>query len=207
MSILSSHARRRARSRRGYTAIEVLLAMTVLLISTAGVMSMQKAAIQGNQDARRLDLANSIARTWLDRLAADSTSWNANNGLAFTNWLGPLQGAGFQTPIALVAGKAVWSPAFDILGRDLTTPTDPATVFCTHVNISVVTSSGAPAAPVLIQATVLVFWPKSLSNGGVPATPLCGGAGTGVADVAAAEATTPGTYHMIYASESIRRSS
>lgn len=56
-----SRASSRPRTGRGYTAIEVMLAITVLMIGSAGVMSMQKASIQGNFDARRLDLANSIA--------------------------------------------------------------------------------------------------------------------------------------------------
>jgi prepilin-type N-terminal cleavage/methylation domain-containing protein len=207
----SSRRRTLAHMSRGYTAIEVMLAMTVLLISMAGVMSMQRASIQGNQDARKLDIANSIARTWLDRLVADGASWNATNGLAFTTWLGPFLGLGFQVP-ATAGATSVYSPAFDILGRDLVTTSDLSTIFCTHINVQLVAEGSAPGgapAPVLLQATVLVFWPKNLLGGGTPATnpmTMCN-AGTGVTDVAAAEALNPGTYHMIYVTESIRRSS
>src|SRR5580658_5036861 len=81
-------------TRRGYTAVEVLLAMTVLLIGSAGVMSMQKSSIQSNLDARKLDIANSIAHDWLERLTADATQWtlpatnvNGVNNFGNTKWL------------------------------------------------------------------------------------------------------------------------
>jgi hypothetical protein len=209
-------------SARGYTAVEVLLASAVLLISMAGVMSMQKASIQGNLDARKLDVANSIARTWLDRLAADANSWNSQGTppMGQTFWLGPYLNAGFVTPLAPAAAAVPageLSPAFDILGRELA-PGDPNTIFCTHVSISTISESAPvvglkttiPAQPVLLQATVLVFWPKQLLGGNAPAASFCpavNGGGAGVPDVAAAEAAKPGTYHMIYASETIRRPS
>ena len=58
MTAAGRTSRRRGRLGRGYTAVEVMLAITVLLISTAGVMAMQTASIQGNLDARKLDVAN-----------------------------------------------------------------------------------------------------------------------------------------------------
>ena len=52
-------------STAGYTAVEVLMAMTVMVIGAAAVISMQKTSIQGNLDARKTDIANSIgARGW-----------------------------------------------------------------------------------------------------------------------------------------------
>jgi hypothetical protein len=199
------------RSQGGYTAVEVLLAITVLTISSVGVISMQKAAIQGNLDARRLDVANSISRVWLDRLATDATTWNSQSGLAQTLWLNTLVGAGYQTPAMVPAAMPIYSPAFDIMGRDLfNIATDPV-AFCVHVNVideadappiaQVGQMMPPPPGPVLLRATVLVFWPKSLLGGGAPATDWC----TSVPDVAAAEAGAPGTYHMIYATEALRR--
>jgi len=60
---------------RGYTVVEVLLSMTVLAIGASAVMSMQKAALQGNLDARKTDMANSIARMWVERVRRDATQW------------------------------------------------------------------------------------------------------------------------------------
>ena len=62
-------------ARRGYTAVEVLMAMTVMAIGAAAVMTMQKTSVQGNLDARKTDIANSIARTWVERLQRDAMQW------------------------------------------------------------------------------------------------------------------------------------
>jgi len=187
------------RGSRGYTAVEVGLALTVLLISMAGVMSMQKASIQGNQDARRLDIANSIARVWLDRLATDATVWNANVGLNQTLWLKALLDTGFQTPTAQPAGVPVWSPAFDILGRDLPNVADPTAIYCVHVSVSTVSTLPA-GGPSSVRATVLVFWPKNLLGAQTaPNNPLC----PGPADVANFETGNPGTYHMLFTTEGL----
>jgi type II secretory pathway pseudopilin PulG len=193
---------------RGYTAVEVMLAITVLLISSAGVMSMQKAAIQGNLDARRLDVANSIARLWLDRLTTDASTWNSTSATTLTNtlWINANLDTGtFMTPQALPSGAPIYSPAFDILGRDLPNIADPTAVYCVHVKIdTMATTTAAPAGPVLLRATVLVFWPKNLLfAAGAPSNPLC----PGPSDVAAVESSTPGTYHMLFTTEALRRGS
>jgi prepilin-type N-terminal cleavage/methylation domain-containing protein len=60
---------------RGYTMIEILVSMTLLAIGAAGVMAMQKAAVQGHQDARQMDVANAIAREWMERLRRDAMMW------------------------------------------------------------------------------------------------------------------------------------
>jgi hypothetical protein len=51
------------------------MALTLFAIGATAVMSMQRASIQGNADARKLDMANSIAREWLERLRRDSALW------------------------------------------------------------------------------------------------------------------------------------
>jgi len=196
---------RLARGARGYTAVEVMLAMTVLLISTAGVMAMQKGAVQGNLDARRLDIANSIARTWLDRLSTDATAWNSNTPtLGATQWLGALSTA-YTVPAYGATGAGspgLLSPAFDIMGRDLPAA-DPTMVFCVEVKLdTLAVDSGAN--PTVVRGTVLVFWPKNLLGGGLPTLGCAAGA---VLDPAVVEAATPGTYHMLYAAEALRRSS
>jgi hypothetical protein len=173
--------------------------MTVMLISTAGVMSMQKASIQGNLDARKLDVANSIARTWLDRLSTDTETWNAQtNTLAFTTWLGPADNTGlFATPAVFTGPTAFQSPAFDILGRDVA-EADPTVAFCTHIKIDTMATS-VTGVPQILRATVLVYWPKDLTgtNPG-RSMPLCT-----EADVAHFESGNPGTYHMLFATEAL----
>jgi prepilin-type N-terminal cleavage/methylation domain-containing protein len=204
----SSRLPQSARTSRGYTAIEVMLAMTVLLIGSAGVMSMQKASIQGNLDARKLDIANSIAHDWLERLTTDAMEWtlpamnvNGANNFVNTTWLQTgwnNQGVFFlpTLPSSQAAAEGM-SPAFDILGRDLASANP---VFCVHVNI-VQIAQDAQANPNLLRATVLVFWPKQLVQSGAVPSNFCGS----YFDVASAEAANPGTWHMVYASTAIRK--
>jgi prepilin-type N-terminal cleavage/methylation domain-containing protein len=204
-------------SRRGYTAVEVLLAMTVLLIGSAAVMSMQKVSIQANLDARKLDIANSIAHTWLERLSTDATSWtlpaqnvtgtnNFNNTkwlipggsggqVGFGSWFLPTAPGSYGSP-----GAEGNSPAFDILGRDLDATDAANAVFCTHVKIDPL-AFDASANPLLLRATVIVFWQKQL----VYSTATPGGNCTAWFDVASDEAANPGTWHIIYATTAIRK--
>src|SRR5207237_490176 len=82
-------------TKRGYTAVEVMAAMTLFAIGAAGVISMQKVTIQGGQDARRLDIATNIAHEWVARLQRDSMNWtqpssknrDVTNVYTQTKWL------------------------------------------------------------------------------------------------------------------------
>jgi type II secretory pathway pseudopilin PulG len=197
---------------RGYTAIEVMLAITVLMIGSASVMSMQKASMLGNLDARKLDIANSIAHDWIERLTADAAQWtlptttNPVNNINNTTWLQYFTSPGsLAVPFlpALPTGQQAaeaQSPAFDILGRGLTAGEASNAQFCVHLNI-VEIAQDAQANTLLLRATVMVFWPKFLAqSGAIPATHC-----TQWFDVAAAESTNPGTWHIIYASTAIRK--
>jgi prepilin-type N-terminal cleavage/methylation domain-containing protein len=199
------------KAQRGYTAIEVMLSMTVLLIGSAAVMSMQKSAIQSNLDARKLDLANAIAHTWIERLQTDATQWtlpstNITGGSNFSNtkWLSSNAfGTWFEPPVPASYGSPGAegnSPAFDILGRDLDAVDAPNAVFCTHMKIDQLATDSS-GLPTLLRATVLVFWQKQLvTSSGTPA-----GNCSAWFDVAVDEAAHPGTWHIIYASTAIRK--
>ncbi len=203
MTAAGRTSRRRGRLGRGYTAVEVMLAITVLLISTAGVMAMQTASIQGNLDARKLDVANSVARTWLDRLATDASYWTSGTNpvmqqtLLLTTLAPQTPGQGtFQVTPLTVAGVN-WSPAFDIFGRDVAVGS-ASTVFCTHIEVDTLASD--TLGPTLVRATVMVFWQTNLLGGTAPATTVCPGP-TNVSGAAT------GTYHTLFATESLRRAS
>jgi type IV pilus assembly protein PilV len=207
-----SRPRRLFRSRfgatRGYTAVEVLMAMTVMAVGAAGVISMQKASIQGNLDARKTDVANSIARAWIERIKRDAMLWtqpgpsnptggnlasapilnagiNTNNG----TWFLPLQ------DIALTGSTAL-SPGFDILGRDLPQADLAKALFCANVRM---TWLPVPAAPQdLIRVEVRVLWPRGITGNTLPAGGTCN------ATVAVSNAPSPLVYHAIYAVTAVR---
>jgi type II secretory pathway pseudopilin PulG len=215
-----SHRTRQPRrsSIRGYTAVEVLLAMTVLLIASASVMSMQKSAIQSNLDARKLDIANSIAHDWIERLQTDATQWTlpssavpagvdnfpntkwlmpggAGANPAFGQWFEPKIPGGYGSP-----GAEGNSPAFDILGRDLASADVGNAVFCTHLKIDKL-AADVGGFPLLLRATVIVFWQKQLVTSEAPPMGNC----QAWFDVALDEAGHPGTWHIIYASTAVRK--
>lgn len=175
----------------GYTAVEVLMAMTVMVIGAAAVISMQKTSIQGNLDARKMDIANSIGRAWMKRIQRDAMQWtcpsaacpSVNNmgttslivspGNVTGQWFLPVQYLGTTTPESM-------SPGFDILGRDLPaaqlTPVPltgwPGATFCVNVRLSWLVPQQLPTEPGLVRADVRVLWPRALT-GGTPAGGFC----------------------------------
>jgi Tfp pilus assembly protein PilV len=212
-SRLPSRSRRRD-TKGGYTAVEVLMAMTVMAIGGAAVMSMQKATLQGNLDARKTDLANSIARTWVERLERDSMQWTLPNGGANTtsnianakllnvtgNWFFPAAYIGGTTPETM-------SPGFDILGRDL--PGDAKTVknaqFCTNVRLTWLVTNE------LMRADVRVLWPVGILNqppgaSGTGDTTWCSSANAVLADPndPANSGNAQVTYHAVYLTTTIK---
>ncbi|MDP9149332.1 MAG: prepilin-type N-terminal cleavage/methylation domain-containing protein [Myxococcota bacterium] len=197
---------RRGASTRGYTVIEVLMAMCVMSIGVAAVISMLKTSVGGNVDARRMDVANSIARTWVERLQRDAMQWTmpgpsfpAGNNLATalvlaygtTNagtWFAPVQYA--------AAAKGSLSPGFDILGRDrdLADAVSPP-YFCVNVRMTWLPQAGQPQD--LVRADVRVLWPRSIVDG-PPAAGICDDS------VAKANQPSPLTYHSIYVTTALK---
>lgn len=159
---------------RGYTAIEVLMAMTVMAIGGAAVISMQKTSVTANLDARRADVANAIARTWVERLRKDAMAWtlpgpagggnNIGNALIIANvqtppgnWFLPIQRMNQTVPETM-------SPGFDILGRDLPQAQLAAADFCVNVRLTWLGASATPPGGDLIRADVRVLWPVGIIN-------------------------------------------
>jgi len=199
------------------------MAMTVMLIGSAAVMSMQKASIQGNLDARKTDIANNIARAWVDRLQRDAMQWtcpspacpssnNMNTALllkhgvnAAGQWFLPTDYLGQTTPESM-------SPGFDILGRDLPTadliPNAasgwPGAEFCVNVRLTWLVPQALPTEPGLIRADVRVLWPRGIL-GGIPSAGFCT---TGVANLVDPETSAPAGqtpfFHAIYMTTTLK---
>ncbi len=189
---------------RGYTAIEVMLSLAILAIGAAGVISMQRGAIQGNVDARRLDMANSIAREWVERLRRDSMMWTlpnqanlANNNIGQAALLANIDGA-WHLPNQRIGETATAapnvplnSPGFDILGFDQATlgTTNTNVMFCVNTRMTVLVPGS------LIRAEVKVFYPRGLDV--TPAAGFC------AAEPPLADDTS--LYHYVYAVSAVRK--
>jgi type IV pilus assembly protein PilV len=213
---------------RGYTMIEVLVSMTLLAIGAAGVIAMQKSAVQGHQEARQMDMANAIAREWMERLRRDASLWTPSAGSP-----GVLPPPNLtQAPIVQIFNPPHWyipsqrivpigaqtdveSPGFDVLGRDVpgaglqfadqgaigaggTYTTNTTTVLEYCVNVRI---TPLTADQTLLRAEVRVFWPRGLTSSLAPA--VC------TADPPASWDTDPvqttETYHFIYLTSAIRQ--
>jgi len=203
---------------RGYTMVEVMMGMSLLAIGAAAVISMQRASMQSNLDARKLDMANSIAREWIERLRRDATQWtlpnesNLNTNYANAQLLAtylpwgtagstPSVTTAWSYPSVYLASATVpdgVSPGFDILGRDLSaaniqgsTSSPSKAVFCTNIRLNWLVVNS------LLRAEVRVFWPRMLTAG-VNTPDWC--------NQANASAVTGDTshYHFIYAATAIR---
>lgn len=168
-------ARRRSRlGQLAYTSVEVLIAITIFSIGAAGVIAMQRASVQGNYDARAMDVANNIAREWQERLQRDADTWRDPKvpfSTATTNtlWLkGATTTPTVAVPTYLSGAAAGRSPAFDLLGRDLGktegegTTAEVAT-FCTQLSLTALANPKAGEPTRLVRAEIRVYWAR---NGG-----------------------------------------
>lgn len=147
--------RKRARA-RGYNTVEVLMAMTIFAIGASGVIAMQKTAVQANYDARALDVATTLARTWQERLARDAVLWRTPGSLTGTSYLATLVAGGTDWQVPPVPPSLAGnSPAFDLLGRDV--PIDDAQmIYCTQVRAQWLGSTNS-----LLRVEVRVVWPRA----------------------------------------------
>jgi Tfp pilus assembly protein PilV len=153
-------SRRARRAAEGFTVLEVMMALTVLVIGVLGVMVLQTATLASNQDAAQVTVASNIARLWLGRLQRDGTQWNHPStvnpvsNLSSTIWLNNV-GSGWFVP----ATNNFESAGFNVAGLDVTaTPLETNADYCTQVRLSWLQQDA------LIRAEVRVIWPKRTKN-------------------------------------------
>jgi Tfp pilus assembly protein PilV len=152
------------------------MAMTVFAVGAAGIIGMQRASVQGNFDARQLDLANSIARAWVERLRRDAAKWTTpgppTDYTATTFLTAPYKDAAnwvLPTAACPSSGSVVTNvsnadglcPAFDAFGRDLAMDAINQASFCVNIRIDTVAKDSNNNDAVL-RAMVRVYWPRNL---------------------------------------------
>jgi hypothetical protein len=156
---------------RGYTVVELMMALAVFAGGVTGVIAMQRTVITANRHARDMTVANGIAQAWLDQLAVDSTLWQTN--LDQTVWLKSINVAGvagnWQLPAQSLAAARNFGPTFNVFGAS-----DPAaTAYCVHIRLTWLyqdeTGGGRPGSG-SIRTDVRVFW---LRDNGTRVTDDC----------------------------------
>lgn len=206
---MSTWCRTRRARVRGYTAVEVLSAMTLFAIGAAGVIGMQRVTVQGGEDARRFDMATNIANEWTARLQRDAMFWtmpNASNPLVSniddtrfikqvatcsTNWCLP------GTTLPSAGSEPGMSPAFDSFGRDRPQNSGDH-MYCVQYRLQWIAPPGPannPSLTAIMRAEVRVFWARlelnTINNCAAPAIDPDGADG-------------PKSYHFIHATTAVR---
>lgn len=70
----------------GYTLIEVMMAVVIMVIGATGILAMQGASVRSNQDAGETTTAVNFATTWVERIKRDaSRRWTASGTTRMLN--------------------------------------------------------------------------------------------------------------------------
>jgi Tfp pilus assembly protein PilV len=190
---------------RGYTVIEVMVGISLLVVMSAGVIAMQKVTTYGNMRAKQLAVASQIGRSWIERLRVDAAGWNypsptkalTSNLAGNTIWLNQVinQNNLWFEPV-FSAGRG--SPGADALGNDVQV-LNTAT-YCTQIRLSWMYPNE------VMRADVRVFWLREGGLGAFGGSALCGNPGAGYIANFDNPAVTPlARYHFAYFSSSITK--
>lgn len=169
-------------SRRGFTLVEVMVALAVLALGVTGILSMQNAAILSNRRAQEMTLATQIARMWLERIRADANQWNrpssrsrvsdlqdtqylcrlsptgctSGAATAVNTWFVPQIPALAVAPATPLTVIGAGPTAFDAFGREVGAG-DARAVYCVGVRLGWI-APDLGSRQGIVRAEVRVWW-------------------------------------------------
>jgi prepilin-type N-terminal cleavage/methylation domain-containing protein len=148
MSGLHAHGQRRRQ--RGYTLVELMMALALFTVAVLGIIAMQKITVTSNAHAKNVAMAQRIAQSWAGQLEMDGTEWRtAAFGSGWLNadnvWRRP----------AYIAARS-FGGAFDALGNPLADGDVARAHFCTHVRMASLYPAGSGNG--MLRAEIRVFW-------------------------------------------------
>lgn len=192
--------------RRGFTVVELMMAVTVFTIGVTGIIALQQATAVANKHSKNLAIASRIASSWLEQLAVDAAVWD-RSGLQNTDWLGT--GAALAPPgtwfrPALNEADETrrgWGAAFDGLGNPLTETNTANAAFC--ANIAITQLYPATGQNGLLRAEVRVFWRRDSGNPNL-GSPFCDPSITADA-ISTSAANDPRAFHFVHMATSVRQ--
>lgn len=145
---------RRARKNEGFTLIEVMMSLAILVVGAVGILSLQGASTRGNIAGRQISAATQRTSVWVERLRRDALFWQQPGnpiGVAPSSQYLTQVGGDWFVPQSLepteTAG-AGWT------GDDLASA-DEAVHYCTHVRLSWAVPNQS------IRADVRTYWSKA----------------------------------------------
>lgn len=187
---------RRSRS-RGYTLIELMMAIALFTVAVLGIISMQKITVMSNVHAKNLATAQRIAQSWAAQLQMDSTEWRATlptTGFLNSNgvWDRPVYNANRR-----------FGAAFDGLGNPLADNQLDRARFCSHVRLSWLYRDTVGAnGNGMLRAEIRVFWQKEGTTALFSNTSMCP---LQTAEQAATIGLSPHLYHFVYQTVGVRQ--
>jgi Tfp pilus assembly protein PilV len=147
---------------RGYTVVELMMALTVMTIGLGGIIAMQKTTVASNMNAKNVAIATHVAQGFLDELTAESRAWTQTDNFTNADWLGNV-GAQGTAPVWFVpAYKATRNlgQGFDALGNPVLDANLTANAkFCVHLRLTWLSpQSAAKQGAGLVRTEVRVYW-------------------------------------------------
>ncbi len=143
--------RRSRRSRReGFTLLEVMLAVAVMLVGVMGIISLQRATIHANYDARSTSTGTVNTARWVDILRRSALIWtDATGDVTAVPYLSQV-GSGWFIPQP--DNGATDEHGMDWYGRP--TAVEAEVRFCTLVRLDWLTTNQS------MRAQVITFWAR-----------------------------------------------
>jgi prepilin-type N-terminal cleavage/methylation domain-containing protein len=143
---------------RGYSVVEVMMAMALLGLGSVGVLAALRTVAIGGVGVRDFDAATNLAQSWADRMRADATAWISTSTFGGALMLG--RGADGNAFVPSQAyGSVTVQGAADIRGADVA-PNAAATRYCSALRYRCITGGAPNAACAAVVASVAVFWPR-----------------------------------------------
>ncbi|MCA9580184.1 MAG: prepilin-type N-terminal cleavage/methylation domain-containing protein [Myxococcales bacterium] len=156
---------RRTRN-RGYTLIEVMMAIGIMTVGAVGLMSLQTAATMANLESHHISIATQSTRSWLERLKRDGLNWvelgpdgltNNSANLQYLDSVSTLPATAAGSWVSLTPTSTAESWAFDFRGYDTRTSAD--IVYCSNVRLVWTLNQNA------LRADVRTWWHRYSRSG------------------------------------------
>lgn len=148
---------------RGYTVVELMMALAVFAAGVTGIVAMQRATVSSNRLAKNMTIATGVAQAWISQLQADGSLWNP--GVANTVWLASANTANGLWQLPTYNATRQFGAEFDAFGAPVTAGNG---VFCAQIRLTWLygdgVSQGGRAGNGLIRTEVRVFWPRDDSG-------------------------------------------
>ncbi|MEM9073755.1 MAG: prepilin-type N-terminal cleavage/methylation domain-containing protein [Myxococcota bacterium] len=190
----------RTKRTAGFTLIEVMMGMSVMVVGALGIMAMQQAAMTGNMNARQVTTATQSTELWLERVRRDSLAWNtadAATGLGSTFYLrnAPLPGGPsvWFTPAGGLPGE---SSAFDYFGMEVPLAQGR---YCTQMQLTWIDPGR------LMRVDLRTWWHRRGDGTATADATLFPNCGSGAEAAVTTELNaSPSRLHAVYASTLVR---